>query len=478
MQPFVERNVDRAIRIAREGALSSPPCGLCYSLLGFLLSIGYPPLVGAAHLTQDGTGEPRLLFLGEVAAHEPATDAARLPRDIGPPDPAAAAYALAYAAGDSLGILATAYLNRTGMIDLLKLEEPGPNQASALLSRSPKMRKEAFCDQALVNALGNLAASTVDDLSAKSWGPMPQALSQGISKQKSDRAFLEHILSDAAGSSASDLAKAANMLEAGTLHPEDLPDVARKAANVSQLRSLAASKGDTKSALRAAVEHLQENQTKQAAPLLNMVVASAAASANEDSEADAEMARYYLTRFAATNASDVTSARQHSWPHLVRAADLGREDAKLLVAHAFADGNDAIEAPAGSSSGAEAIRRYRELLPAHDAKLNATVPVSQHGALTPVQAFAAYNVAVLSIQDPASVTASNPAAAPSSSPEDGTAIDQPLALSAGSNRTAVNKSSGRDRSSETDDAVGICSPEVSGPQSTRLVWARFAATFW
>ncbi|CAE7213640.1 unnamed protein product [Symbiodinium sp. CCMP2456] len=405
-QPLVQRDVNAAIRIAREGIHHTPPCARCYALLGLLLGVGYPPLVGAAHLAQDGIGEPRLLILGDVLAQEPATaDAARLPRDIGPPDPSAAAYALSYAGGDPLGMLAVAYLNRTRMINLTKMTAPGPNQASSLVSRMPKTVDKASCDETLVNSLGNLAASTIDEIQSGSWGPVPDPLSQGLSQQRADKAFLEHILADTSRSSASDLAKASSMLETGGFRSEELPAVARKAANVSQLRSLAASKGDRKSALWLAVEHLQENDTQKAKPLLDMVVTKAAQDADHD--ADAEMAKYYLARFASPNSSDVAIARRDAWPHLVQAADLGREDAKLLVAHAFVDGSDDLQTPEGSSSNTEAIRRYKQLLPEASGKSdkpNVTFPASsapsrRNGALNPVQAFAAYNLGVLSLKD-------------------------------------------------------------------------------
>ena len=460
--PLVQRDVDAAIRIAREGAHHSPPCGRCYALLGFLLGLGYPPLVGAVHLVQDGSGEPRLLILGDVTAHAPATeDAARLPRDVGPPDPAAAAYVLAYTAGDPLGTLVTAYLNRTGMVNLT-LTEPGPNQASALVSRQPRTTAEAACNEALVNSLGTLAASTIDEIQAKSWGPVPDPLSQGASKKSADKAFLEHILADPPRSSASDLAKACSMLEAGSVRSEELPAVARQSANVSQLRALAASKGDRKSALRVAVEHLQENETEKAKPLLSSVVSAVSADASD--EADIEMAKYYLERFVSSNASDVTDARRHAWQHLVKAADLGREDAKLLVAHALVDGSDAVEASNGSNS-MEAIRRYRQLLPEPD-KPNDTMPPPQrrHGVLTPVQAFAAYNLGVLSLQDGAAL----PEPRSSDSPELGLV---------GQNHTETTRNSTASSSGDSDRlpsdtlgadsgerASGICAADVSAPQ--------------
>eukprot|EP00439_Symbiodinium_sp_Y106_P051232 s6295_g6.t2 len=438
-QPLVQRDVNAAIRIAREGAHHTPPCARCYALLGLLLGVGYPPLVGAAHLAQDGTGEPRLLILGDVVAQEPATaDAARLPRDIGPPDPAAAAYALSYAGGDPLGMLAVAYLNRTRMINLTKMTAPGPNQASSFVSRMPKTVDKASCDETLVNSLGNMAASTIDEIQSGSWGPVPDPLSQGVSQQRADKAFLEHILADPSRSSASDLAKASSMLETGGVRSEDLPEVARKAANVSQLRSLAASKGDRKSALWLAVEHLQENDTQKAKPLLDIVATRATQDADHD--ADAEMAKYYLARFASPNSSAVATARRDAWPHLVKAADLGREDAKLLVAHSFVDGSDALETPEGSSRNTEAIRRYKQLLPEATGKSDKpnvtfpapSAPIHRNGVLNPVQAFAAYNLGVLSLKD--------------------------------SEGTSQNRTSGSSASPALSEVTsgGMCSPEVLG----------------
>ena len=41
----------------------------------------------------------------------------------------------------------------------------------------------------------------------------------------------------------------------------------------------------------------------------------------------AAMAQYYLTRFSDSNSSE-EQRRELAWPHLVRAADLGRQDAE------------------------------------------------------------------------------------------------------------------------------------------------------
>lgn len=79
-------------------------------MLGFILSIAYPPLLGAAHLAATG----RLVFLGDIRA---AAAGPRRPRDVGAPDPAAAAYAAAAEMGDALGILAASYLRQKGLIN-------------------------------------------------------------------------------------------------------------------------------------------------------------------------------------------------------------------------------------------------------------------------------------------------------------------------------------------------------------------------
>jgi len=61
-------------------------------------------------------------------------------------------------------------------------------------------------------------------------------------------------------------------------------------------------------------------------PLLEQVTQT-----SSDSTSSA-MAQYYLTRFG--NESTEETRRELAWPHLLRAAELGRPDAELLVAHA------------------------------------------------------------------------------------------------------------------------------------------------
>ena len=70
--------------------------------------------MGAAHLTLASPATtPRLVFLGTPAT--PAT--ASLPRDVGPPDPSAAAYVMAAQLGDAVGILASSYLSQKGLMN-------------------------------------------------------------------------------------------------------------------------------------------------------------------------------------------------------------------------------------------------------------------------------------------------------------------------------------------------------------------------
>jgi hypothetical protein len=50
----------------------------------------------------------------------------------------------------------------------------------------------------------------------------------------------------------------------------------------------------------------------------------------EAEEPMAAMAQYYLTRFSNDSNSSEEERRELAWPHLVRAADLGRQDAEAL----------------------------------------------------------------------------------------------------------------------------------------------------
>ena len=372
-EALVERNVDKAIKIAREGAFQSN-CARCFALLGFLLGIGFPPLIGAAHLTQDSAGMPRLTFLGDVIAAEPATIfSARLPRDIGAPDPSAAAYAIASDHGDAIGVLATSYLSQTSLIDLETFKAQ-TKHASSMISRQPHNR--SFCDPRidLSMSLGHLASEVVQNMT---WGELPGPLSETRSS-RSDIAFVEVVLADLENSKASDIARAAALL--GDIDTARLPEIARRNANVEKLLVVAAEKGDQRSALRVAVDFLQSNETEKAKPFLESV------STDESEEALSAMAQYYLVRFVHGNESSPEEARKHAWPHLVRAADLGREDAQLLVAHAHVSSNEFAETPDARNSS-EAARRYRQLVgPKHK------------GNLSEVQTFAAYNLGVLSLE--------------------------------------------------------------------------------
>eukprot|EP00927_Polykrikos_kofoidii_P061443 TRINITY_DN56282_c0_g1_i1.p1 TRINITY_DN56282_c0_g1~~TRINITY_DN56282_c0_g1_i1.p1 ORF type:complete len:1238 (-),score=237.78 TRINITY_DN56282_c0_g1_i1:121-3834(-) len=395
----VPRDVDRAVAFAREGArLKSPTCGRCYALLGLLLSVGYPPLVNFAHATTGADGRPVLIFLSnEILALPPGSvEVAALPRDIGPIDPAASAYALAAAAGDAVGVLAVAYLSRQGLINVTSLRAPGPNQAAAMTPRKPRSfvveaARETSCDPDLVASLGELAAAAIDESQRDDggpWnGPAPRPLAEAeaaAASSRDDAAWLQHVLADPVAATAEDLAAAADRLDAGGPVIAAVAPAAVRAAEVAamvapsadakgsppssrngrrpaaELRSLAASRGDPRAALQAAVEHLQINETSEARPFLEKVI-------DGGNAADAEMARYYHRRYVAEE-PDAAAA----WPHLERAADLGRADAELLVAHAHAQGGVALAGDDGGGnddqraqrarSEVEAARRYRRIV--------------------------------------------------------------------------------------------------------------------
>ncbi|CAL1128524.1 unnamed protein product [Cladocopium goreaui] len=391
---LVERDIDKAIQIARDAAKSN--CARCLALLGFILSIAYPPLLGAAHLAATG----RLVFLGEIRA---ATAGPRRPRDVGAPDPAAAAYAAAAEMGDALGILAASYLRQKGLInDTLKA--PMANQASCMVCRTPELRLNrssaagGLCSSP--GSLGHLATEVVEQLSKSPWGPLPTPLTELRQARTKDTAFVEHVLADVSNAAAADLAQAATLLEGNHVDVNDLPDTSRRHADVQVLYTRAAEKGERRAALRTAVEHLQRNETEKAKPLLEKV----SHQPEEAEEPMAAMAQYYLTRFSNDTNSSEEERRELAWPHLVRAADLGRQDAELLVAHAHLNPPPAVatngtNGPNGSDPGksnsTEAARRYRRLVAGDRANAS---EMRRSGNLSEVQAFAAYNLGVLSLQ--------------------------------------------------------------------------------
>lgn len=374
----IRRDVDQAVVVMREAAnLREPTCGRCWLLLGLLLSIGYPPLVNVAHVSIDGVGNPSLVFVGgAVKAHPVASkDAARLPRDIGRLDPPSAAYAIAAQAGDALGVLVVEHLVRHGVVDVATFIAPGPNQASAITPRrwnsASAGSSDGTCSPGLTAQLGELASIAVD---SSDGGQSNQPL-EPLAKQEAvarDRARLRHVLADPQGAEASELAEAAELLDSGVLQASEVP---RASPSATELRRTAAARGDAGAALRTAVEHLQRNETSEAQPLLKK------AADNAQDSAQAEMARYYMRRYTG-DAPDAAAA----WPHLERAAELGRSDAGLLVAHARAGGNVA-GAPNSTANKSEAMQRYRQI-----------VKRGAESSLNEMQAFAAYNLGVLSLQ--------------------------------------------------------------------------------
>jgi hypothetical protein len=344
-------------------------------LLGLLLSIGYPPLVNTAHVTVDGEGRRSLLFVGDVAPAWAAASesAARLPRDIGKPDPAATAYMLAAQAGDAFGVLASSYLGRHELADFKELVAPQPNQAAAVTHRKQRVPTAGSTDQTLLSWLGELASSAVDadsDTSLFDAPLMPLAAEDSLAR---DRARLQHVLADPDGATPAALVEAADQLDAGTLSSDQ---VLRGSPNSSELRQAAAARGDTGAALRVAVEHLQQNETLKAQPLLELVNKSSA------DPAQAEMAQYYLERYA----GEVPNATA-AWPHLVKAADLGRQDAELLVAHANAGGS--VAGSPNMSNVTKAMQQYQHI-----------ADRAPSGRLNEMQAFAAYNLGVLTLRNP------------------------------------------------------------------------------
>jgi len=394
------RDVNRAVAIAREGTkLQSPTCGRCYTLLGLLLSVGYPPLVNAAHVVTSGLGDSpsstvgkASLFLvgGEVTALPYGSrESSRLPRDIGRPDPAAVAYSAAAHAGDVLGTLAVSHLAHRGIIDQEKLWAPGPNRASAVTPRRPRGGDSEEissrdgegpshqlpwgCDPFLTSQLGKLASVALDaSREHDGWGPPAQPLSMEKAAAQ-DRAWLRHVLADPKGATPDALVQAAGRLDRGVMGIEHLP---RGSPNAAELRQLAVDKGSAGAAMQLAIDHLKRNETAEARPLLNVAVN------NADDPGEVEMARYYIRRYTCDE-PDAGAA----WPHLVRATELGRSEAELLVAHAHANG-DVAGAPKHLANLSEAKRRYHRIAEG----------ATSVGTLNEVQAFAAYNLGVLSLQ--------------------------------------------------------------------------------
>eukprot|EP00928_Gymnodinium_smaydae_P029452 TRINITY_DN22180_c0_g1_i1.p1 TRINITY_DN22180_c0_g1~~TRINITY_DN22180_c0_g1_i1.p1 ORF type:complete len:975 (-),score=136.52 TRINITY_DN22180_c0_g1_i1:198-3122(-) len=406
------------------------------------MGLGYPSLVNAAHVAQvpaaDDNHIPSLLVLGPDAEAPPAgsDDAARLPRDVGPRDPAAAAYALSANAGDALGVLATAHLSRTNLINTTTFQAPGVNLASAVVPRKSVARDG--CDPLLMALLGKLAeeaidASSEDDETLQPWGasPAPLVAEKAVQAESdADTAWLQVVLSDPSSASPDDLALAAAKVEESG--PPPLRGVA--APNSTELRKTAASRGHSGAALRLAVEHLQQNESNLARPLLEQV----ASTKDQEQTADAEMATYYLKRYASQE-PDADGAFQH----LERAADLGREDAELLVAHKYASSND-------SANASEAIRRYRRITTNAPARSNgatsdagASSAKKRVGELSEVQAFAAYNMGVLLLQEnqTSNASAKNTSSSPSSSPS-----QKPDSSSQSDNGSSKNKSNTSDHS--------------------------------
>eukprot|EP00929_Paragymnodinium_shiwhaense_P072552 TRINITY_DN36826_c0_g2_i1.p1 TRINITY_DN36826_c0_g2~~TRINITY_DN36826_c0_g2_i1.p1 ORF type:complete len:1030 (+),score=352.09 TRINITY_DN36826_c0_g2_i1:304-3393(+) len=211
------------------------------------------------------------------------------------------------------------------------------------------------------------------------FGAAPRPLSEHQAVAR-DKAWLQHLLTAPEAATAAELVRAADRLDAGALTSSEVPN---GSPTSEDLRAMAAQRGDPKAALHAAVEHLRQNETKQAEALLQQVIDTS------EEEADVEMARYYLKRYA-VDAPNATEA----WPHLLRAAELGRVDAELLVAHAHVGDEESSGRPGGSGNQSEALYRYRRIVNG-----SANSSGGSSGSLSEIQAFAAYNLGVLMLKN-------------------------------------------------------------------------------
>ena len=232
--PFVERDIEKAILFAREGAFQAA-CGRCFTLLGFLLSISFPPLLGASHLTLQN-----LMILEPIVL-----PTRRLPRDVGRWDAAAAAYQAAEELRDVFGVLASNYLRASKQIQR-DLQAP---RAFSVLSRVPYDIKEN--ERCGVNALGQVAAEIVEDLGNRSWGHLPSPLSEQTDTLSKQLSFLEYVLADPNGAEKEDLKAAASLLES---HGDIVLSKTARRHSAAELFRLAAERGDAEAALRQAVE--------------------------------------------------------------------------------------------------------------------------------------------------------------------------------------------------------------------------------
>ena len=237
LPPFLERDIEKAILCAREGAFTAA-CGRCFTLLSFLLSISFPPLLGASHVAPHAKGS-RLFFtdLGEMPL-----PTARLPRDVGLWDAAAVAYAKGSEHLDVLGVLASNYLTASKQIRS-DFQAPRP---FGVLSRVPHVHSETCLKN---NALGQVAAEIVEDLANRSWSHLPSPLSS----LKEDLSWLQYVLADPNRASKEDLMAAASLLERNEVDFTALAPTARR-HSATELFRLAAERGDAEAALRQAVE--------------------------------------------------------------------------------------------------------------------------------------------------------------------------------------------------------------------------------
>ena len=238
LPPFLERDIEKAILFAREGAFTAA-CGRCFTLLGFLLSISFPPLLGASHVAH-AKGFP--LFFTDLEMPLPT---ARLPRDVGLWDAAAVAYAKGSEHLDVFGVLASNYLTASKQFRS-DFQAPRP---FGVLSRVPHHHVPHSETCLKNNALGQVAAEIVEDLANRSWSHLPSPLSS----LKEDLSWLQYVLADPNRASEEDLMAAASLLERNDVDFTALAPTARR-HSATELFRLAAERGDAEAALRQAVE--------------------------------------------------------------------------------------------------------------------------------------------------------------------------------------------------------------------------------
>eukprot|EP00922_Rhytidocystis_sp_ex-Travisia-forbesii_P050313 GHVS01074810.1.p1 GENE.GHVS01074810.1~~GHVS01074810.1.p1 ORF type:complete len:1455 (+),score=196.19 GHVS01074810.1:459-4367(+) len=372
----VEKAVDAAVRGNRAGK-----CPLCYAVSGFLVALGYPPLVDSStawatpnlfsvaaqsvaltHDVSEGLAAPmpKLQNSSSSGSLEFVASAVFAKEKKGFDVPFIS-YLLAQLGGDPLGKLSVSYYLRNGLADPSAFYGRLPYSSQSSIHRPPH-NTTIHC-MASLSPLVDVASKALNH----NGGLVRYGYMYGNEKIK------EHLTKDYAEFvvNLADEGAPEGMTALGELyyHGHEAGGIERNVERASELWREAAGQGDSMAALAQAYVHLDgvQGTPQDAEPFLRQVVDTA-------DGASAAFAEHYMYKLGLGTNQNATRAGEL----LKLAADQGDTNAQLLLGHSYTGAGVGVEPPGG-------VNNTRAL---HYYKLSA-----KQG-----RSVAAYNVGVLTLQ--------------------------------------------------------------------------------